>query len=321
MSISIVGTPSEQVVFGTSLSFTIPSSAVDDDLVIVITGSTYAAVMSTSPSMTLIGPVSSSTPATAATAVVYAFYARASDLGGASATVTVSDPTNNNLAAGMIVFHSSTGLPTLLPADTTAFASSSSTATSATAPSIPVDYDGILLFAGKVNYSGTQSYTAAPSGYTDRGSAARAYASVHLATKSVSAGGNSGTAADTASQAGQWVAAQFLICDTPPVSVSIDDPTAAGQTAGYEHVAGSVAVTFTADNATNVDFTVDGDTIASGVGSPYSWDSTATPNGTHTIGVTGTNDAGNDSDSVDVMVNNNGRWSAPDTPVTTYASS
>lgn len=213
MSVSIVGTPVVETAFATALpAWTIPAGAAAADLVCVVTGSTFFAPMAVSPAMTQVGPVTSGS-GSSSHASMYLFYASVAALGGAGATVTVSDGgTSNNLAAGFICLHSDAAPLVITPADVTGFANSGAVAAAGgTAPALAnAATAGIVLFASHVVASAAIAYTA-PAGYAQQAQGARAFASLDLCTKAVAAGATIGAATDAATASGEWVAGQFLI--------------------------------------------------------------------------------------------------------------
>jgi hypothetical protein len=100
--------------------------------------------------------------------------------------------------------------------------------------------------------------------------------------------------------------------DTTSPTVSLNDPTPVGQTAGFEKISGVTNVTWTAsDNVAvdHVDLYLDGELLQADAISPYSWDTTAITNGSHTLTATVVDTSNNEaSDSVSVVVNNSGKW-------------
>lgn len=130
----------------------------------------------------------------------------------AGQAIVVQGGAANDQCAGMAVFHSSTGaaLP-FTPADTTAINLNINVTFAATAPDIALSADGILLCTGQVrNSSNAQTYTP-PAGYTEHSEAARAWASLEIATKAVTAGGTSGRASNTATLSGQSAGTHMLV--------------------------------------------------------------------------------------------------------------
>lgn len=112
------------------------------------------------------------------------------------------------------------------------------------------------------------------------------------------------------------------VADTTAPTVSLTDPTPAGQPAGYDHIAGTVTLQATATDDSGslnrVEFLVDGVLAhTDSVGTPptYSypgWDTTTLADGSHTLVARAYDNAGNSADSpVTVTVNNGGRWAGP----------
>ena len=111
--------------------------------------------------------------------------------------------------------------------------------------------------------------------------------------------------------------------DTTPPTVSLADPTPAGQTVGYEHLAGTVTLTATATDAgagmARVEFMVDGAIVGTDSNVADStftvgWDTTTATDGPHTVTARAV-DAASPANSTTsagrpVVVNNSGRWSA-----------
>lgn len=214
MTVSIVGTPVVKIAFAAALpAWTIPAAAIGTDVVLIYTGSTYFSNMVISPAMTQIGEVSSSSSGSSSVATVGLWQATVAALGGAGATVTVSnqDGTSANMAAGFICLHSDAGTLSVTPADSTAFDNSAgASAAGATAPALAnAAGPGLVVFGSHVVSSTAITYTA-PAGYTQQAQGARGFASVDLCTKAVAAGDAIGAATDTASASGQWVGAQVL---------------------------------------------------------------------------------------------------------------
>lgn len=117
---------------------------------------------------------------------------------------------------------------------------------------------------------------------------------------------------------------------TPAVApgATLLDPVPAGQTAGYEHVYGSVTLSATVDNpgaVARVDFHADAALIASdtaAAGSTYSvlWNTVPLVNGPYSLTATTVASGGAEATSQPrvVVVNNDGEWAGPGKPTTTY---
>lgn len=109
--------------------------------------------------------------------------------------------------------------------------------------------------------------------------------------------------------------------DVTAPTISLADPTPAGQTAGFEHVEGFVTLTPTVSDDGGVDrveFYVDNYRVATATDAPwtYEWDTLTRAAGTHTLLARAYDAAGNSADSapVTVRINNSGRWTAPSSP-------
>lgn len=180
-----------------------------------------------------------------------------------------------------------------------------------------------LVCHGFINQGGTTTLTFSGS-MTARGSRTGVPGYL-LADEALVSSGATGTRTLTDSPGGGISAASLVLepvggagPDTTPPSISLADPTPAGQTAGFESVTGTVTLTATATDDTamdRVEFYVDAvliGTDSTGVSDTYTadWDTTTPPEGPRVLTAIAYDAAGNSttSDPVTVNVNNGGRW-------------